>query len=204
MEKLVLKSEIRSPEENVQHLRASKVIPAVVYWHKQESISLKFNNSDLLRAYRVAGENHVISLEVEGKKIDVLFHETQFHPVTGDFVHVDFYAIVAGEKVQTHIPLSFVWTSKAKIEEGAIIEELIKSLEVKCLPTDLVDSIEVDLSLLEKTGDNIKVSDVKVSSKIEVLNVADDVIAVAAKAKVEKVSDEAPEAATEWAEEEQK
>lgn len=197
MEKLVLKSEVRTQEENVRHLRASKVIPAVVYGHKQEAVSIKINNSDLLRAYRAAGENHILTLDVDGKKIDVLFHDTQFHPVTGDFLHVDFHAIVAGEKVHTHIPLSFVGKSKAQVEEGAILEELIKAVEVKCLPTDLVDSIEVDLSLLATTGDNIKIADLKVSSKIEILNGQDDVVAVAAKAKVEKVAEVTEEAPAE-------
>lgn len=189
MEKLVLKSEVRTQEEDVRALRASKTIPAVVYGHKQEAVSIKLNNSELLRVYRVAGENHVIALEVNGKNVDVLVHDVQFHPVTGDFLHVDFLAITAGEKVHTHIPLSFVGKSKAQSEEGAVLEELIKSLDVKCLATDLVDSIEVDLSKLEKTGDHIKVGDLKISSKIEVLNGADEVIAVAAKSKAEKVEE---------------
>jgi large subunit ribosomal protein L25 len=185
MEKLILKWEKRSIEENVKELRASKIVPAVVYWHKQEPIKLKMNNSDFLRTYRVAWENHVITLELDGKKIDVLVHEVQRAPVSGDFLHIDFYAITKWEKVHTHIPLVFVWTSKA-VSEWAILEELIKELEVKCLPTDLVDNFEVDLSLLENIWDNIKVSDLKVSSKIEILNHSEDVIAVASKARVEK------------------
>lgn len=188
MEKLILKWETRKIEESLKELRASKIVPAVVYWHKQEPIKLKMNNSDFLRTFRVAWENHIISLEVEGKKIDVLVHEVQRAPVSGDFLHVDFYAITKGEKVHTHIPLVFVWSSKAS-SEWAIIEELIKELEVKCLPTDLVDNFEVDLSKLENVWDNIKVADIKVSSKIEVLNHADDVVVVASKAKVEKIEE---------------
>ena len=189
MEKITLKTELRSDDESIKALRASRIIPAVVYWHKQESIKIKINNSDLLRAYRVAWENHIVNLEVDKKKIDVLFHEVQFNPITWDFLHIDFYAIVAWEKVHTHIPLSFINTSKAA-SEWAIIEELIKELDVKCLPTDLVDSFEVDLSMLENIWDNIKVWDLKISSKFEVLNSQDDVLIVASKPKVEKVNDE--------------
>jgi len=187
MEKLVLKSENRESSECVKSLRTSKKIPAVVYWHKQENISIKVDNSDLLRTYRVAWENHIIELNIDSKKIDVLIHDVSFHPVTWNFLHVDFYAITKGEKVHTHIPLVFVWISKAKIEENAIIEELVKQLEVKCLPQDLVDSFEVDLSKLEKTWDNIKVSDLTIPSKIEVLNSLDEVLVISAKSKVEKV-----------------
>lgn len=192
MEKLVLKSQKREAGECIKTLRASKNVPAVVYGHKQEAISIKMGSSDVLRAFRAAWENHVVSLDVDGKKMDVLFHEVQKAPVSGDIIHVDFYAITKGEKVHTHIPLVFVWVSKAKAEEGAIIEELVKQVEVKCLPTDLVDSFEVDLAKLEKTWDNIKVWDLNISSKFEVLSSSDEVIAIAAKAKVEKIEDTAP------------
>lgn len=195
MEKIVLTSQKREAGECVKTLRASKSVPAVVYGHKQEAISIKLGSSDVLRAFRVAWENHVVELEVEGKKMDVLFHEVQKAPVSGDIIHVDFYAITKGEKVHTHIPLVFVGASKAKSEEWAIIEELVKQVEVKCMPTDLVDSIEVDLSLLEKTGDNIKISNLKVSSKIEILDSKDEVIAVAAKSKAEKTEETTTEEA---------
>lgn len=193
MEKVVLNSQKRGADECVKTLRASKNVPAVVYGHKQEAVSVKLGSSDVLRAYRVAGENHVVELTIDGKKMDVLFHEVQKAPVSGDIIHVDFYAITKGEKVHTHIPLVFVGTSKAKTEESAIIEELVKQVEVKCMPADLVDAIEVDLGLLEKTGDNIKVSDLKVSSKIEILDSKDEVIAIAAKSKAEKTEEASAE-----------
>lgn len=195
MEKVVLKSQKREAAECVRTMRASRVVPAVVYGHKQAATSVKLGASDVLRAYRVAWENHVVELEVDGKKLDVLFHDVQKAPVSGDIIHVDFYAITKGEKVHTHIPLVFVGASKAKTEEGAIIEELVKQLEVKCLPTDLVDSFEVDLSKLENVGDNIKVSDLKISSKFEVIDAQSEVIVLAAKSKAEKVEDSAPVAA---------
>lgn len=194
MEKIVLKSQKRDASEEARAIRAGKEVPAVVYGHKQETISIKMGSSDVLRAYRVAGENHIVSLEVDGKKMDVLFHEVQKAPVSGAIIHVDFYAITKWEKVHTHIPLTFVWISKAKTDEGAIIEEVLKQVEVKCLPNDLVDAFEVNLSLLEKTGDNIKVSDINISDKYEVLTAQDEVVAVAAKAKVEVIDTSAPQA----------
>lgn len=183
MEKILLNAQKRDISENVKELRHSKVIPAVVYWHKQETINLKLDNSDLLRAYRTAWENHVIELNLEWTKIDVLFHEVQKNPVTEDFWHIDFYAIVKWEKVHTHIPLKMVGVSKAKLESWAVIEELIKTLEVKCLPEDLVDFIELDLSKLDNLWDNIRVSDLVVKN-IEILNPLDEVLVVAWKPKV--------------------
>ncbi len=192
MEKVVLNSQKRDAGECNKTLRNSKIVPAVVYGHKQPATNIKLDASDLLRAYRIAKENHVVELSVDNKKMDVLFHEVQKAPVSWDIIHVDFYAITKGEKVHTHIPLVFIWSSKAKSEEWAIIEELVKQVEVKCLPQDLVDSFEVDLSKLEKTWDNIKVWDLVISDKFEVLSSMDEVIAVAAKAKVEVIEDSAP------------
>ena len=194
MEKIVLQGQKRQANECLRTLRTTRIIPAVVYGHKQEAMSIKVNNSELIRAYRVAWEHHVVELQIDGVKMDVLFHEVQRAPVSGEFIHIDFYAITKGEKVHTHIPLVFTGLSKAKTEESAIIEELLKQIEVKCFPADLVDSFEVNLSQLEKTWDNIKVSDLKISSKFEVINTQDEVIVLAAKSKVEKVDTVAPEA----------
>jgi len=182
MEKIVLNAQKRESGENVRDLRQSKVIPAVVYGHKQETISIKLNNSELLRVYRKARENHIVELDIDWTKIDVLFHEVQKNPVTEDFWHIDFYAVTKWEKVHTHIPLSFFWNSKAKTEHWAIIEELVKNIEVKCLVTDLVDSIEVDLSTLVNIWDVIRVSDLTVKN-IEILNSKDEVVVVAWKPK---------------------
>ncbi len=190
--KIVLQSLKREKNEDLKALRSSKNIPAVVYGKKQQAISLKLWASDTLKAFRVAWVNHVVSLDVEWKKMDVLFHEVQKHPVTWDIIHVDFLAIAAWEKITSLIPLVFVWNAKAKSDEWAIIEEVLKQIEVRCLATDLVDNFEVDLSKLEKSWDNIKVSDLNISSKYELLTHKEEVIAVAVKAKEEVISNEAP------------
>jgi len=195
MDKLVLPSQKRSPQEVAKMLRKERLVPAVVYGRKQEAISLKLGASDVLKTHRVAGENHVVTLDVEGTKIDVLFHEVQRAPVSGDITHVDFYAIVKGEKVHANIPFVFVGTSRAKMEEWALIEEVLKHIEVKCLPEHLVDSFEVDLSKLDNVGDNIKVADLGISDKYEIdPTLLEEVVAVAAATREEVIEDTAPEA----------
>lgn len=92
MEKLVLQVEKRDSNESVAELRAAKIIPWIVYGKNQETISIKVDNSSLLRAFRVVGKKEVFTLELEGKKIDVIIKENQNHPVTGDFLHIDYYA----------------------------------------------------------------------------------------------------------------
>lgn len=194
MEKINLVAEVRSTTEKLSEVRAAKNIPAVIYGHNAENMIIKMNNSDFLRTFRKSGESHIINLEVAGKKHDVLVHDIQREPVSGDFLHIDFIFVVKGEPVHTNIPLNFIGTSAAA-KEGAIIEEHLKDIEVKCLPSNLVDAFDVDLSLLKEMGSSIRVSDLAISDKYTILNNVDDIVVSATKpAKVEVIADSAPEA----------
>lgn len=196
MAKLVLNAEKRNTADKTKVLRANRIIPGVVYGKTQESIAIQMDASDLLRIFRKAGESSIINLKIKGIKeeIEVLFHDSQFEPVSGEFMHVDFYALTRWEKLTTKIHLNFIGNSEA-IKEGAILSENVKEIEVSCLPKDLVSSFDVDLSLLKKEEDVIRLSDLGIdTTKFEVLHLhSEDAIAVANKAKVEVISNEAPE-----------
>ncbi len=185
MENLNLNAQIRNTEEKIKEIRADKMIPAVVYWKNQEPITIKIDNSEFIKLFRVSGESHIINLNIGKKSIEVLVHDIQREPVNWEFQHIDFFAITKWEKVHTKIHLKFTGASKA-VKEWAILEEHIKEIEVKVLPKDLVDSFDVDLSKLEEIGDVIRVSDLGISSKFEVLTHSEDIVAIASKpAKVE-------------------
>jgi large subunit ribosomal protein L25 len=107
MENINLNADIRTTEEKLSEVRASKMVPAIVYGKHQEPILIKMDNSDFLRTFRKAGESHIINLKVEKEQIEVLVHDIQREPVSGDFLHIDFYAITRGETVHTKIALNF-------------------------------------------------------------------------------------------------
>jgi len=202
MENINLNADIRTTEEKLSEVRSSKMIPAIVYGKHQEPILLKMDNSDFLRAFRKAGESHIINLKAGKQDIEVLVHDIQREPVSGEFLHIDFYAITRGEKVHTNINLEFIWESKA-VKEWAILDEHIKEIEVKVLPKNLVDSIEVDLSNLKEIGDSIKISELNIDTEKFDIVTADTIVVSATKpAKVEEVSTEAPDAPVTWADEE--
>lgn len=185
MENLNLNAQIRNTEEKNKEIRAAKMIPAVVYWKKQEPINIKIDYSEFLKLFRISWESHIINIKIEKKSIEVLVHDIQREPVNWDFQHIDFIAITKGEKVHTKIHLNFIGNSKA-VKEGAILEEHIKEIDVKVLPKDLVDSFEVDLSKLVEIGDVIRVSDLGISDKFEIHAHANDIVASASKpAKIE-------------------
>ncbi len=203
-----LTADIRTKDERAADIRKRKKVPGIVYGKTQAPISFCVDSSDLLRLYRKAGESNIINLKVGKEDIEVLVHQTQRHPITGDFTHIDFYAITRGEALQTNIHINFIGESEAK-KEGAIIEESMKEITVKCLPRNLVDHFDVDLWLLKEAGDFIRVSDLGIDpEKYEVLVWEDDVVASAIMPKIEVIEDTAPEmelpewVAEEWATEE--
>ena len=191
MTKFAISAEIRGNDEKVSHIRATKRVPGIVYGKTQDPISFTVDSSDFLRLYRKAGESNIINLKVGKLDLEVLVHQTQKHPVTGSFTHVDFYAITRGEALQTHIHFNFVGESAA-VKEGAIVEEIMKDMEVKCLPRNLVDHFDVDLSLLKEAGDTIRISDLALDAeKYEILGNQDDVIATATLPRAAVAEDEA-------------
>ena len=179
MTTFAISADIRAGEEKTSHLRKSKKVPGVVYGKTQEPISIVLDASEFLKLYRKAGESNIINVKVGKNDLEVLVHQTQKHPVTGDFTHVDFYAITRGETVTTKIHFNFIGEAPAA-KEGAIIEESMKEVEVKCLPRNLVDHFDVDLSVLVEAGDVIRVADLKLDAeKYELTGHDDDIIAAA-------------------------
>ncbi len=174
MSHLSLAATTRDPKTDLREVRKTAnragSVPAVVYGKKVPSTPILVDTSDLLRVFRASGFSHIIDMTLDGKKHQVLIHDVQVHPVTGDFQHVDFFAIVASEKLHVTVPVKLVGTSPAA-RDGAIIEHILQDIEVKCLPADIPAEIEVDISKLEKAGDIIHVSDLPIDhKKIEILH----------------------------------
>ena len=179
-----IEAQIRAKDEDCKHLRKARKLPAIVYGKNQEPISLTLDWSEFLKLFRKTGESNIINLKVGKKEIEVLVHDFQKEPVSGDFIHIDFFALTRGEKLTTKVHLNFIWTSPA-VKEGAILEELQKEIEISVMPKDLVDHIDVDLSVLKNAEDNIKVSDIIVPKTITILTPANEVVVLAGKQKVE-------------------
>lgn len=169
MEKFVLSSEARDTTVKTSAIRRAKKIPAVVYGHGFSPVAVSVNTSDFLKVYRKAGGSHLVELTVNGKAQNVLIHETQRDPARGDFWHIDFFAVSTKEKIHVQIPVTLIGTSQAVIE-GAELVQNTHSIDVRVLPADLVDSIEVDISALLTVGDVIHVSDIAGNyKKLEIL-----------------------------------
>ena len=183
MEKLALRSEARDMSVKMIDLRGSKRVPAVVYGHAVEPTHVTLDSSEFLKLYRKAKGTHLVELALGDKNMTVLIHETQKHPVSGEFLHVDFFVVSAKEKIHVEIPVELVGKSQAVVEGAEVIQNL-HMIDVRVLPANLVDKIEVDLALLVRVGDAIHVSDVVAHyPKLEFITPMNESIASAAAPK---------------------
>jgi large subunit ribosomal protein L25 len=189
-----LKANIREKKERLDQKR----VAAILYGPGVENKSLSLDQVELEKMYKKAGESNLIDLEVgENKAVKVLIKDIQKHYIKGSIIHADFYQVNMDKKITTEIPLNFINTSKAEKEKGALVMKNMDFVEVECLPTDLVNSIDIDLSLLENMGDLINVSDLKAPQGMRILNDGTEAIASAIEPKQEEVEEEKIEEKTE-------
>jgi len=164
-----LTAQPRNLKKKPKTLREEGLIPAVIYGDKVKSQSLKVNQYNFTQAYKKAGLSHFIDLAIDkSTPVKVLIHEVQKEPLTGNYLHVDFYQIRMDKEITTEVPLKFTGQSRAVKEEEGILIKNITELKITCLPKDLPASIEVDISPLETFEDDIHIKDLKIGKEIKV------------------------------------
>ncbi len=163
----------------VKRLRREGWVPGVMYGHDFESVPLKFDKYDLREVLSQVGGSQLVNVRVAGADEPefALLREVQRDVITGDLLHVDFYRVMMTETITTEIPLLTVGESPVAEQKEGILLHGIAEIEVECLPGDLVDAIEVDLTELTEVGKAILVDDLAVPSGIDVLTDPDEMIA---------------------------
>jgi len=169
MKKIKLEAKTRLERgAKVNKGRQSGLIPAVVYGKAVAAKSLWISTLDFKRLIKKSGESALIDLDIDAKEqSNVIIHEMQKDPVTGNFDHVDFFQVKMDEKIKTEIELVFVGESAAVKEAGGVLVKNLDKVEVECLPADLPSSIEVDISSIKNFDDYIYAKDLKVGSGVE-------------------------------------
>lgn len=151
--------------------RLASLVPAVVYGGDKapESISLLAKEVTKLLENE-ASYSHIIELTVAGKKQNVIIKALQRHPAKGHVMHADFIRVVAGQKLTAIVPVHFIG-EEAPVKKGGEVSHVTSELEVNCLPKDLPEFIEVDVSALE-IGSIVHLSDVKAPKGVEFVALA--------------------------------
>lgn len=187
--KLVVKVREGNGTSMARRLRRTGQIPGVINGEgKSRKIQLDAHAFKMLLRHHT-GENLLLDVEVEGEATrKVLLKQVQHDGITGDAIHVDFQAISMTRKMRVRIPLLLVGEPVGVLQEGGILEQILREIEIECLPTDMIEQIEVDVSGLN-LGKTLLVRDVKVDPKLTVMTGGDVAVAgVMAPQKEEEVA----------------
>lgn len=179
----------------VKHLRQQGWVPGVIYGHGFESLPLRFDERDLRAVLPHIGSSQLIDIEIDGQEeaASALLREVQRDAITGDLLHVDFYRVRMTESITAEVPLLATGESPVVEQKEGIMLHGVSEIEVECLPDDLVDAIEVDLSELTEVGQAISVRDLAVPAGINVLTEPDEMIARLVPLEEVELEEPAPE-----------
>ncbi len=194
MEKVKLDVQTRDLKAAADALRSSKLIPAVFYGKGEKNINLQVDYQTFRRLYMNSG-GQLIDLVIDGQtNKKALVHDIQFDPISGKINHVDFLRVSLKEAITTEIPVELVGTAPAVKDLGGILNQIKDSLEVKCLPTDIPQVIEVDISGLTDLHSAVHVSEVNVPKEVTILDGEDEVVVIVNAPRVEEEAAPAAEA----------
>ena len=150
-------------------LRAAGRVPAVVYGHAREAQALSLQTRELEKLLSsIATGSTVVELSLGGATTKTLIREVQRHPFKKQILHVDFQELVAGEKVTVEIPLVFVGVPEGVRLSGALLEQILHSIEVLVDPANIPNHIDVDVTNLAM-GHSLHVNELSLPSGLEVL-----------------------------------
>ncbi len=189
--------------KKVAQLRRAGVLPANIYGHGIESVSVQLLGEDLEQTLKAATANEVIDLKVAGEPAtrSVVIHKVQRHPLNSSILHADFYQVSLREKMRGEVPIVLIGSSEAVSTFNGVLMSGVETIHVEALPLDMPTRIEVDIAIMTQLEDSIHVRDLNLPENVTVLNEPDVVIAKVASPRVSVEGASAAETAAEAAEE---
>jgi len=206
LEQFELKVTVRKTTGNspARELRRGGQIPAVLYGPQTEPVLLSVNIKELEQIIKKGNIGSIIfNLVIQnGEKITkpAMIKEFQDHPVSGNYLHVDFYEIDMQRKINVMIPVVTQGISKG-VEAGGLLQIVRREIEVLCMPGDIPEAIKIDISDLD-VGDSVHIDEIPLGDNIEVASDVNFTVVTILSPKVEEVEEEEEGLEGEEAEEE--
>ena len=167
---------IEVENRNVVGKKASKLIrrtgkiPCVLYYKGEKPVSISIDKQLLYQA--IKSDQRIYEVDIDKKSQYVMIKEAQYHPVTDEIIHVDFMRVRRSEKMTISVPLILVGKPLG-VTEGGILSQSMTQIEVSCYPTNVPESIEINVDHLE-INSSVSVSDVKIADEdIEIISASD-------------------------------
>ncbi|UZA08037.1 50S ribosomal protein L25/general stress protein Ctc [Moraxella bovis] len=181
-----------------RRLRKANLIPAIVYGGDAKPLSVSVKLNELVKALQDESFfSSVTTLAIDGNDQEVIIKALQRHPSKGTPLHVDFQRVVRGQTMHFTVPVHFTGTAKG-IKAGGILQTNVNELHINCLPRQLPEAIEVDVTDLE-IGDLLRFSDIKLADGITIIELdsnATDRVVVSVQAPTVSADSETNEEST--------
>ena len=161
-----------------RRMRREEKLPAVVYGGDKESTPIILNPREIISVLKSeSGQNTIFKLKVAGGAEDnVMIFDVQIDPITYNLIHADLMRIAMDVDIEVSIPLRIVGDAKGVVEDGGVLDHSLRELVVSCLPGNIPENIEVDVSELEM-NESIKVEDLLVPPDVTVVTEPDRSVA---------------------------
>ena len=161
-------------KKGVKQLRKDGNIPGI-YYSQNSDISTPISISNYEFQEVLKSGARIFNISVGGKKQNVLFKSVQYHPVTDEILHIDLYGIDMNKPINIAIPINLIGSAIGVTEEGGILNQASNEIEIQCLPADIPEMIELDISELN-LGSSMNATNIKLDEKFTLITPEDTVI----------------------------
>jgi large subunit ribosomal protein L25 len=194
MSKVVLQAKNRQKAGSAEsrRIRRNGRIPAVIYGRSGKAVSIDLDAIEFTKGTKGISESTIVKVDVDGKSYDAFVKGTQRNIIDGSILHIDFYEVESGVALRAKVSIILLG-NPVGVREGGMLENPLHEIEIECLPKDLPERIELDISGL-KTNQSIHVRDIPLAS-VKLISNPDQVVALVKFAKAEAAAAAAPDAA---------
>jgi large subunit ribosomal protein L25 len=185
-------------KNEARRLRARGRVPGVLYGAKKGTIAVSLDPKQISRILQSeTGHNTIFELQVDSEKARVMIVDWQYDPMYGKLLHIDLKRIAMDEKIKVKVPIHLVGEAEGVKQQGGILDQVLREVEVECLPGDIPGHIDADVTKLV-FGTVLRVSDLQPGGKLRFVTDAGQTVAHITSVKEEEVAP-TPEAAAEAA-----
>lgn len=179
-----------------KRLRKEGMLPANIYGHKQAPVAIQVDAIEFERLRRAHGARNIISLLMPDAPVETaLIRHVQHNPKTGKIVHIDFTRVSLRERIQVNLPLNYVGEAPGVKIEGGVFLHIVDALAVECTASDMIESLDVDISSLTDIDATLHAGDIKLPANFTLITNAEEPIAKVAAPRIEEPATPAAEEA---------
>ncbi len=164
-------------KNEARRLRAGGRIPAVVYGAKKPSVAVSVDPKQISRIlHSESGQNTIFELQVNGEKAQAMIVDSQYDPLKGKLLHIDLKRIAMDERIRVQVPIHLVGEAAGVKQQGGILDQVLREVEIECLPGDIPSHIDADVSHLV-FGTVLRVADLVHTGSLKFLTEANQAVA---------------------------